>query len=320
MHGFYCYAAQQVLTKASMFFHLLYIHLFRPFLKYDPQTSPIPANVSPRKLCIQAASLISKTIRLYKRTYGLRQICNIAVYFLHTACTIHLLSLPDKAAKGDLIHGLKHFEEIAEDWLCARRTLSILSISAQTWNVELPDEVAAILRRTNSRFGSFGSGDVPQSRSSSASPEVRKATALARSKQMEDQSTLAQQPQTKKEAPADQKIYMTSPNGPAKPQNPSGIHFVNVMAPPQVPSGATTHASPTELFGGIDAFADEQNWWMRDQATLAMGFDNWNGIDPVTGGVIPDGEGGFFMPEGGIGNGDVGMGEWYNEYADEDTV
>lgn len=76
-----------------MFFQLLFIHLFRPFLKYTQETSPLPQTVSPRKLCSQAAQSISKLARLYKRSYGLRQICNIAVYILHAACTIHLLNL-----------------------------------------------------------------------------------------------------------------------------------------------------------------------------------------------------------------------------------
>lgn len=63
----------------SMFFQLLYIHLFRPFLKYSQQTSPLPPNVSPRRLCTQAAAMISKLMRLYRRSHGLRQICNVAV-------------------------------------------------------------------------------------------------------------------------------------------------------------------------------------------------------------------------------------------------
>src|SRR5271155_2596148 len=123
-----------------MFFHLLYIHLFRPFLKYNPSNSPLPSHISPRKICTQAAGAVSKLMRLYKRTYGLRQICNIAVYIVHSACTIHLLSLPEKTAKRDIIHGVKHLEEIGESWTCAPRTLRMLSASASKWKIELPDE------------------------------------------------------------------------------------------------------------------------------------------------------------------------------------
>lgn len=144
-----------------MFFHLQYIHLFRPFLKYTPASSPLPAHVSPRRICTAAAGAISKLMRLYKKTYNLRQICNIAVYMVHSACTIHLLNLPDKTAKRDIIHGVKHLEEIAEDWLCARRTLSILSVLARKWNVEIPDEASVVLQRTDAKYGTFNTWDVP---------------------------------------------------------------------------------------------------------------------------------------------------------------
>lgn len=171
-----------------MFNHLLYIHLFRPFLKYTPASSPLPSHVSPRKLCTAAAAQISKLMRLYKRTYGLRQICNIAVYIVHSACTIHLLNLPladgasecaldkegngedgkgkatpgseqvGKAARRDIVHGVKHLEEIAEDWLCARRTLSILSVLSRKWKIDLPEEAELVLERTDRRYGPFSTG------------------------------------------------------------------------------------------------------------------------------------------------------------------
>lgn len=173
-----------------MFNHLLYIHLFRPFLKYSPATSPLPSHVSPRKLCTAAAAAISKIMRTYKRTYGLRQICNIAVYIVHSACTIHLLNLPladvksecaldtegngtdgkgkattasqqvGKAAIRDIVHGVKHLEEIAEDWLCSRRTLSILSVLARKWKIELPEDARLVLERTDRKYGTFSTGVV----------------------------------------------------------------------------------------------------------------------------------------------------------------
>ncbi|KAF9874800.1 nitrogen assimilation transcription factor nira [Colletotrichum karsti] len=144
-----------------MFFHLQYIHLFRPFLKYSPGASPLPSHVSPRRICTANAGAISKLMRLYKKTWNLRQICNIAVYMIHSACTIHLLNLPEKTAKRDIIHGVKHLEEIAEDWPCARRTLSIISVLARKWKVELPEEASAVLQRTDEKYGHFNTSDVP---------------------------------------------------------------------------------------------------------------------------------------------------------------
>ncbi|KAI1101081.1 fungal-specific transcription factor domain-containing protein [Jackrogersella minutella] len=148
-----------------MFFHLQYIHLFRPFLKYSPATSPLPPHVSPRRICTANAGAISKLMRLYKKLYNLRQICNIAVYMLHSACTIHILNLPEKTARRDIIHGVKHLEEIAEDWLCGRRTLSIISVLARKWNVELPEEASHVLQCTDEKWGTFKTSDVPSPRS-----------------------------------------------------------------------------------------------------------------------------------------------------------
>jgi hypothetical protein len=144
-----------------MFFHLQYIHLFKAFLKYTPATSPLPAHVSPWRMCGANAGAISKLMRLYKKLYDLRQICNIAVYMVQTACTIHILHLPEKTAKRDIIHGVKHLEEIAEDWLCARRALSILSVLARKWKVELPEEAALVLQRTDEKYGTVSISDVP---------------------------------------------------------------------------------------------------------------------------------------------------------------
>lgn len=147
-----------------MFYHLQYIHLFRPFLKYSPSTSPLPPHVSPRRVCTANAGSISKLMRLYKKLYNLRQICNIAVYMLHSACTIHLLNLPEKTAKRDIIHGVKHLEEIAEDWPCARRTLSIISVLARKWKCELPEEASVVLKRTDEKYEYLVTTDVPSPR------------------------------------------------------------------------------------------------------------------------------------------------------------
>ena len=152
-----------------MFFHVLYIHLFRPFLKYTPKNSPLPSNVSPRKFCTSAATAISKLMRLYKKSYGLRQICNIVVYILHSACTIHLLNLPEKTARRDITHGVKQLEEIAEAWLCARRALRVLSVQVRRWDIDLPEEAATVLKRTDEKFGAITS-TLPKSSSMQSAP------------------------------------------------------------------------------------------------------------------------------------------------------
>ncbi|KAJ5939168.1 Transcription factor [Penicillium verhagenii] len=165
----------QVLVM-HMFEQLLLIHLYRPFLKYTKATTPLPSHVSPRKFCTQAASIISKLLRMYKRTYGLKQICNIVVYIAHTACTIHLLNLPGRNPERDIVHGLRNLEEMADGWLAARRTLRILDISANKWHVQLPAEAIAIFERTHAKWGSWGSWDQTTSPSTSAdSPIINNA-------------------------------------------------------------------------------------------------------------------------------------------------
>ncbi|RYO74908.1 hypothetical protein DL764_010652 [Monosporascus ibericus] len=84
-----------------------------------------------------------------------------------------------KTAKRDIIHGVKHLEEIAEDWLCGRRTLSILSVLARKWNVELPEEAFHVLQRTDEKWGGFNPSDVPSPKSvftASSSPSTYGAT------------------------------------------------------------------------------------------------------------------------------------------------
>lgn len=297
-----------------MFFQLLFIHLFRPFLKYTQATSPLPATVSPRKLCTQAAAMISKLLRLYKRSHGLRQICNIAVYIAHSACTIHLLNLPEKNARRDIIHGVKHLEEIAEGWLCARRTLGILSVLARKWNVELPEEAATVLARTDAKFGTF-QGDVqsPNAQQRRPSQQLMNPAQLAQQQAWQNPATIPTATGYFNNAP------MPSTNAGAALRANSGVFSMppsdaNGLQARPYPSSTTTPASapghrssnsrntsnsgasPSDMFGGVEQLIrDSQDWVYRDQAQLATGFENWNMIDgePST------------WPNGIVGNGAV---------------
>ncbi|KAE8447672.1 Nitrogen assimilation transcription factor nit-4 [Mollisiaceae sp. DMI_Dod_QoI] len=385
-----------------MFFHLLYIHLFRPFLKYNPSTSPLPSHVSPRKLCTQAAGSVSKLMRLYKRTYGLRQICNIAVYIVHSACTIHLLNLPEKTAKRDIIHGVKHLEEIAEDWLCARRTMSILSVLARKWKIDLPEEAAAVFARTDAKYGFFSTADVPSPKQELAVTTPPSAQASA-PRPPQSQPQVQQQPQNNRvrsQNQLQQSLYsylpdarpMTSnttvpslprpgsitqnnisaaqpsreslsnnlgsmaiPNDSMVSAVPFPRHpYTNTSAPlshstmtpssdlPRSNSGVTSEASdsmtrqvsPNTMFGGVDALVESQDWWLRDQASLAIGFENW--MSPGSGdlsGAALDGNGngvtsvngtqdivdpmagigtGFYMPSRSNDSEPFGDDDWYS--------
>lgn len=269
-----------------MFFHLLFIHLFRPFLKYKQSTSPLPSNVSPRKFCTQAASTISKLVRLYKRTYGLRQIVNIAVYILHSACTIHLLNLPEKNAERDIVHGLKHLEEISESWICARKTLGILQASAKRWNVDLPKDAEKVLKRTGTKQVS------PKMENSS--PRSHANPVSFPIQQQEPLPTQIPNGYTNGNMISSAPSLETTPPNPPMPVSSQPPHDIsgklrrqsfvlpqsqqNLWNQDRMSRGQlASQTSPTVLFGGVDSLIqDSQDWWYRDQSQL---YANWNSMD-----------------------------------------
>jgi hypothetical protein len=310
-----------------MFFQLLFIHLYRPFLKYTRTTSPLPSHVSPRKFCTQAASSISKLLRLYKRTYGLRQICNIAVYITHSACTIHLLNLPDKSAKRDIVHGVKHLEEIGECWTCARRTLRMLNMSASKWKIELPDEATATFARTATKWGTSDFGSSPSGCSSEPSPQPQSNLQSSSNAQSQDPygrpvnaqqtpnthsstslllngllpgmapsptSTVSEEPRRSSGGLSLSPQPISDPNHGASKIRPSTYltHLTQAQRDTwdrhqaaragsntrSTGSSANTssNANAAVLFGGVDSLVEEsQDWWLKDQSALALGFDNW---------------------------------------------
>ncbi|KAA8892931.1 fungal-specific transcription factor domain-containing protein [Sphaerosporella brunnea] len=152
-----------------MFHQTLYIHLFRPFLKFS-KTTPL-SHLDPRKACLHAATNISKYLRFYKHRYKLKQICNVAGYFLHTACTIHLLNLPQKTAARDIVQGLQGLEEMGECWPVARRSLVIIDILVRRWQLEIPGEAATILARSRLDAKRWGLQDKGRCRSHSPRSE-----------------------------------------------------------------------------------------------------------------------------------------------------
>lgn len=283
---------------ASMFFQLLYIHLFRPFLKYNQATSPLPAHVSPRKICTQAAAMISKLLRLYRRSHGLRQICNIAVYIAHSACTVHLLNLPEKNARRDIIHGVKHLEEIAEGWLCARRTLGILNVLSRKWRVDLPQEAAAVLARTEAKFGPYtispkSSLSAPSGTKQTGSPQMTPTQSLQANVGAALRPPLASptigSPDVRTASISGTDVKPASPPIQALNDIQHCLSMITHQRPaPQQTVGtpltdhrhsACSRDSPFERFGGNatdQLLRESSDWWLRDQSQLAVGFDNWN--------------------------------------------
>ncbi len=285
-----------------MFYQLLFIHLYRPFLKYNHATSPLPSHVSPRKVCTHAAATISKHLRLYKRTHGLRQICNIAVYIAHSACTIHLLNLPDKNAKRDITHGVKHLEEIAESWLCARRTLGILSTLTRQWKIEMPEEAATVLARTDAKFDILHADHQHSTRSATTSPPQAQCTPSPghysdRNSAVNCSIDSGDYPRAVLSTQRKTTLSAKAPNGntsapaqlTAEPQ-PMNRHNRYEISQAQEDlwnhdvasrgSMASAQMSPSTLFGGVEALVqDSDGWWVKDNYVFHNGFANWNGMD-----------------------------------------
>jgi len=67
------------------------------------------------------------------------------------------------------------------------------------------------------------------------------------------------------------------------------------------PTSMTRQVTPNTLFGGVDALIESSDWWLRDQASLAMGFDNWMGVPNGSSDMNNNGTSQNIV--GGVGNG-----------------
>lgn len=262
-------------------------------------------------------------MRLYKKSWNLRQICNIAVYMIHSACTIHLLNLPEKTAKRDLTHGLRHLEEIAEDWLCARRTLSILSVLARKWKCEIPEDAEMILKRTDERFEYYSTSEVPSPGSSNVAPispgTSEEGAAAAQATRLEYGQTRHQtadpmvqpalQPSIEERMSMDSPLSMTNSNGNANPMpdqqqamamDPAQMDFQDILAgwpqqlglpmsaqSPGISSGTQSHMS-SDMGGHApqNLGIDGREWLLSDSARLHQSFGSWD-MRPAAGAANP---------------------------------
>jgi hypothetical protein len=266
-------------------------------------------------------------MRLYKKSWNLRQICNIAVYMIHSACTIHLLNLPEKTAKRDLTHGLRHLEEIAEDWLCARRTLSILSVLARKWKCELPEDAEMILKRTDERFEYYSTSEVPSPGSSNQAPTspvtseegaaqtTRPEYGQIRHQTSEPMTQPTLQTSIEERMTMDSPLSMTNGNPLSGQQvmsmDPAQMDFQDILdawpqqlnmplnsQSPALSSATQSHISsdmshnPSQNLG-----MDSREWLLSDSARLHQSFGSWD-IRQTAGPSNP-----VFMFGGGRGDG-----------------
>jgi hypothetical protein len=226
------------------------------------------------------------------------------VYIAHSAATIHLLNLPEKNAKRDITHGVKHLEEIAEGWLCARRTLGILSVLAERWNVELPEEAATVLARTDAKFGRYDENASDKARPVAPEPEQMAERGDTTSSPAFPAYSMPLSATSTTSFFDNQGRPLGSVSGGAggplphrgsearslPPNDSSAMAYARAQRDPATPACTvggnnpnttnSTGNSPSQFFGGVDQLVrDSQDWWLHDQNQIAAGFENW-GLSP----------------------------------------
>ena len=251
--------------------------------------------------------MISKMLRLYRRSHGLRQICNIVVYIVHSACAIHLLNLPEKNAQRDIVQGVMYLEEIAESWLCARRTLAILSVLATRWKVQIPAEAATVLARTSVKFGTYMQKYKPDLRSSMGPPSTLSTSSPSGPMSgahsaitvdtgappiKGDESTILNghpaTPSHDVDVMASAAVPLTmDPTIPFPENNPQRTHPLQAQLEP-VGHPVTTELPGPPLANGASGYPaapgpsfvwNNQEFWLRDQSQFASNFGNWDTVD-----------------------------------------
>jgi hypothetical protein len=125
------------LTVASMLYHTVIVHLFRPLLKMDLMHS----DVSPRAICIEAANKASEIIRRYRQLYDFRVAHLVISHILLSACIVHLLySKDDNVSYQNLVEGLQGLEDMHKCHYFGARCIRILHSLSKMWNLPWPKE------------------------------------------------------------------------------------------------------------------------------------------------------------------------------------
>lgn len=126
------------LIFASMLYHTVIVHLFRPLLKVDL----VHSNVSPRAICVEAANKASEIVRVYRQLYDFRVAHLVIPHVLLSVCIVHLLySKDDKVSYQNLVEGLQGLEDLHECHYFGARSFRIIHTLSRTWNLPWPEEL-----------------------------------------------------------------------------------------------------------------------------------------------------------------------------------
>jgi hypothetical protein len=188
---------------------------------------------------------------------------------VHSACTIHLLNLPDKNARRDIIHGVKHLEEMGECWTAARRTLRVIHLCADKWNIEMPEEAEMVYTRIKVKWGLTPGAPSPVSPESMANMVQQIAAQpvpdlMARNVQLHQQ----QQSQSMRHSIAQYQTGLSMPMAPSPAEHIESRRTSGQMSLPPM-SAAELNRDAQRIRASTYLTKAQQDAWNAHQARMA---------------------------------------------------
>jgi hypothetical protein len=121
--------------------------------------------------------------------YGLRRVASPITSWVLSACTIHLLNLPNETAANNLTQGLHDLEAMSVNHAFAARAIDIIRSLSSKWTIALPEGAAAVAnyRMAGGRKSpvqmSFFAASIPRKTSSEGRKPSATSNSSAHSKQ-----------------------------------------------------------------------------------------------------------------------------------------
>ena len=212
----------------------------------------------------------------------------------------------------------------------------MLSMLTRRWKIEVPEEAAIVLARTDAKFGPLRPYSHSSPGAETTSPGSNRQTSPAEQPAMKrdpghymavhglpdvaamsSPASVPEMRQSNGPIPLPPRVAAEFGHAPRQqryvmPQEQQELWNQDRAA--RVGAMAEAQPAPAVLFGGVDALVEEsQDWWVRDQSVLAMGFNNWNGLESeaallgngANGTVYPGYVGGDSFGTNGINGGNL---------------
>lgn len=194
----------------------------------------------------------------------------------------------------------------------------VLSAQARMWQIELPEDAAYVLARTDVRFGSLGTSTTQPPQHGHLTSAALQSARTIREQNPTDSRQQGGTHQQHTRSEVQSAVYSSAPMRDSNysmkfplaaelaaqgDQSSSGLstqqmaygmiadlrgntlpeeqRFGTQQAPttsqPSRKRRLPSTADTSSMFGGVEALLREgQDWWMKDQSQIALGFDNWS--------------------------------------------